>query len=53
MKLNPIKQMQYVTIINPLVMSDNPDQTITEGSSFTTIHLDDYVTDEDPDFSIT
>jgi hypothetical protein len=29
------------------VVSDIPDQTIPEGSSFTTINLDDYVTDVD------
>ena len=32
------------------VVSDIPDQTIAEGESFTSIHLDDYVTDpDDPD----
>ena len=35
------------------VVSDIPDQTIAEGASFTTINLDDYVTDsEDPDSAI-
>jgi hypothetical protein len=37
----------------PPVVSDIPNQTIDEGSSFATISLDDYVTDdEDPDMSI-
>jgi hypothetical protein len=37
----------------PPTVSDIPDQTITGGSSFTTIDLDNYVTDENPDSSIT
>ena len=37
-----------VTAVNdPPVVSDIPDQTIDEGQTFTTIHLDDYVTDAD------
>jgi hypothetical protein len=44
-----IKEMKNA----PPVVSDIPDQTITEGSTFTTITLDNYVTDEDPDTSIT
>ncbi len=43
-----------VTAVNdPPVVSDIPDQMIAEGSTFTTINLDDYVSDvEDPDGSI-
>jgi hypothetical protein len=37
----------------PPTVSDIPDQTIIGGSSFTTINLDDFVTDENPDSSIT
>jgi hypothetical protein len=37
-----------VTAVNDTpVVSDVPDQTIAEGESFTSIHLDDYVTDPD------
>lgn len=37
-----------VTPVNdPPAVSDIPDQTISEGSTFTTIHLDDYVSDPD------
>jgi hypothetical protein len=32
---------------DPPVVSDIPNQTITAGGSFTTIHLDDYVVDDD------
>jgi hypothetical protein len=39
---------------HPPVVSNIPDQTITKGSTFATITLDDYVTDEeDPDSAIT
>ncbi|NIR63276.1 MAG: hypothetical protein GWN61_01450, partial [candidate division Zixibacteria bacterium] len=34
---------------SPPVVSDIPDQSISEGSSFTTIALDDYVTDDSVD----
>jgi len=33
--------------IDPPVVSDIPDQTVDEGSSFATINLDDYVTDSE------
>ncbi len=37
-----------VTAVNDApVVSDIPDQTVEEGQTFTTINLDDYVTDED------
>ncbi len=40
--------MFTVTAVNdPPVVSDIPDQTIAEGSTFATINLDDYVTDVD------
>ena len=43
-----------VSTNTPPIVTDIPDQTITEGDTFTTINLDDYVTDaEDPDTSIT
>ena len=39
-----------VTGVNdPPVVTDIPDQTIAEGASFTTINLDDYVSDVDDD----
>jgi len=39
---------------DPPVVSNIPDQTISEGQTFTQINLDDYVTDiEDPDSAIT
>lgn len=46
-----------VTVGNPIfppVVTDIPDQTIDEGQTFTTINLDDYVSDlDDPDASLT
>ena len=36
-----------LNIGNPPVLSNIPDQTITQGGSFTSISLDDYVTDAD------
>ena len=42
-----------VTAVNDApVLTDIPNQTVEEGSSFTTINLDDYVTDETADGDI-
>jgi uncharacterized repeat protein (TIGR02543 family) len=45
---------EVMSINDPPVVSDIPDQTIDEGESFATINLDDYVEDpDDPDSELT
>ncbi|MBN2481446.1 MAG: cadherin-like domain-containing protein [Bacteroidales bacterium] len=45
---NTVTRTVSVTAVNdPPVVSDIPDQTVAEGESFTTITLDNYVTDPD------